>query len=274
MRIRIHHTTQYTYDRPIRAAVQVLRMTPRAHDGQHVTKWRVETDADGRFRQGEDAFGNITQTLAIDGPVQKVRLIVTGEVETFDTGGVVRGIVERFPVEVFLRETSLTLIDPGMRDYVQTVAGAGDDTLSRLHDLLSALHRDITFCTDATDASGTAIEAFQMRRGVCQDLAHIFIGMARWVGIPARYVSGHLVRQDGAIEQEAAHAWAEAHVAGLGWVGFDPANGMCPTDGYVRVASALDYLGAAPVRGSRYGGGAEQMEVFLSVAADPDWQEQ
>ncbi len=274
MRIRIRHTTQYSYDGPIRSAVQVLRMTPRPHDGQHVSSWRIETDADGRLRQGEDPFGNITHTLAIDGPVQRVRLMVSGEVETFDTGGVVRGIVERFPVEVFLRETPLSLLDGDMRDYASGLVAPGGDLLTRLHSLLAAIHRDIQFCPGTTDASGTAIEAFQQKSGVCQDLAHIFIGMARWHGIPARYVSGHLVRHDGVTEQDAAHAWAEAFVPGLGWVGFDPANGMCPTDGYVRVATALDYLGAAPVRGSRYGGGNEHMEVFLSVAADPNWQEQ
>jgi transglutaminase-like putative cysteine protease len=249
-------------------------MTPRPHDGQHISHWRIETDVDGRLRQGEDPFGNITHTLAIDGPVQRVRLMVSGEVDTFDTGGVVRGLVDRFPADVFLRETPLSALDRDMRDYAEAVMLSEGEPLSQLHALLGALHRDVRFCTGTTDARGTGIEAFRQKSGVCQDLAHIFIGMARWVGIPARYVSGHLVRHDGAIEQDAAHAWGEAFIPGLGWVGFDPANGMCPTDGYVRIATALDYLGAAPVRGHRYGGGNEQMNVFLTVAADPDSQEQ
>ena len=73
-------------------------------------------------------------------------------------------------------------------------------------------------------------------------------------------------------DQDAAHAWAEAWIEDLGWVGFDPANGVCPTDRYVRVAAGLDYLGAAPVRGASYGGGGERLAVRLSVR-DADMQQ-
>ena len=85
---------------------------------------------------------------------------------------------------------------------------------------------------------------------MCQDLTHIFIAAARSLAIPARYIGGHFHRADGVTEQEAGHAWAEAFVPDLGWVAFDPANGICATDAHVRVAVGLDYLGAAPVRGS------------------------
>ena len=85
---------------------------------------------------------------------------------------------------------------------------------------------------------------------MCQDFTHIFIAAARSLGIPARYVGGYFHRDDGVIEQDAGHAWAEAFVPELGWVGFDPANGICATDAHVRVAVGLDYLGAAPVRGT------------------------
>jgi transglutaminase-like putative cysteine protease len=94
-----------------------------------------------------------------------------------------------------------------------------------------------------------------------------YIAAARHLGEPARYVSGYFVRADGAVTQEAGHAWAEALIPDLGWVGFDPANCICPTDAHVRVAIGLDYLGAAPVRGSRYGGGGERLDVTLKVAA-------
>ena len=94
---------------------------------------------------------------------------------------------------------------------------------------------------------------------MCQDLTHIFIAAARSIGIPARYISGHFHRNDGVIDQDAGHAWAEAFVPILGWVAFDPANGICATDAHVRVAVGLDYLGAAPVRGTRYGGSGETL---------------
>jgi transglutaminase-like putative cysteine protease len=275
MRVRIHHTTQYSYDRPLRSAVQLMRLTPRPNAGQHVVNWRVETDVEGRLRQGEDAFGNITHTLVIEKPIERMRLMVSGEVDTMDTGGVLKGAVERFAPAVFLRETELTETCDDMRVYVADVtAFAGPERLDQLHALLAALHRDVEYCTTSTASETTARQAFALKKGVCQDLAHMFIGMARWIGAPARYVSGHLLRKDGLIEQDAAHAWVEAFIEPIGWVGFDPVNGLCPTDAYVRVASALDYLGAAPVRGSRVGGGEERMDVSLSVAADPDWHTQ
>jgi transglutaminase-like putative cysteine protease len=92
------------------------------------------------------------------------------------------------------------------------------------------------------------------------------IAAARHLGVPARYVGGYLFREDGVSKQEAGHAWAEALVDQLGWVGFDPANNMSPTDAYVRMAAGLDYLGAAPVRGTRYGGAGETLSVRVTVS--------
>ena len=130
---------------------------------------------------------------------------------------------------------------------------------------MSALNREITFDTDPTHAATTAAEAFALRRGVCQDLTHIFIAAARQLGIPARYVGGHFYRVDGVTAQDAGHAWAEAYVEHLGWVGFDPTNGIGTTDAHVRVAIGLDYLGAAPVRGTRFGGSGETLKVAVQV---------
>ena len=96
-----------------------------------------------------------------------------------------------------------------------------------LHALLDTLPETITFDTDPTHAHTTAAEAFAIKRGVCQDISHIFIASARSLGIPARYVSGYFHRADGVNEQQAGHAWAEAFVDGLGWIAFDATNGMC-----------------------------------------------
>jgi transglutaminase-like putative cysteine protease len=123
----------------------------------------------------------------------------------------------------------------------------------------------MTFDADPTHTGTSASEAFMLKRGVCQDYAHIFIACARNAGIPARFVSGHFLRADGIVHQDAGHAWAEAFVENLGWIGFDPANGISTTDAHARVALGLDYLGAAPVRGTRYGGGPEIMSVAVTV---------
>ena len=266
MRIKLAYTTTYDYQSPAKSIIQLLRLTPRAHAGQNVVRWRVEIEADGKLHKGEDALGNITHTAYVAGPVSQLALSVTGEVETWDTNGLVRESVERFQPEVFLRDTPLTLADDAMRTFAQEAAAGLADPLERLHALMTAISREVAFDTRPTDAATTAVEAFALRRGVCQDLSQIFIAAARSLGIPTRYVSGHLVRSDGVTEQDAAHAWAEAYTPSLGWVGFDPANCVCPTDGYIRVAVGLDYLGAAPVRGARTGGGHEHMDVKVNVA--------
>ncbi len=267
MRIRISHETGYVYEKPVKSVIQTLRMTPRDHDGQHVVHWRIELDVDGHLRVGEDPLGNITHVLSAHGAIERLTLRVRGEVETHDTNGLITGTVERFPDDVFLRETALTTLDEDMRDFVDGIVGsARKDDLDTAHILQAAIHERVTFDPEPTHVATTAAEAFAMQRGVCQDLTHIFIAMARYLGIPARYVSGYFVRMDGVVDQEAGHAWAEAHVGNLGWVGFDPTNGISPTDAHVRVAIGLDYLGAAPIRGSRFGGGAETLNVALHVA--------
>jgi len=144
--------------------------------------------------------------------------------------------------------------------------------LSTLHALLARLHEDMALDADA-DASATAAEAFARGRGRSTDLTHVFIAAARALGVPARFVSGYFHAPDAAAQQNGGHAWVEAHVPDLGWVGFDPANGFCVTDQHIRVAIGLDYLGAAPVRGAHYGGGREALAVKLQVT-QASWQAQ
>lgn len=264
MRITVRHETHYTYDTPPKSVIQILRLTPRSHEGQHVISWRIDCDADCRLKDGEDAFGNIVHTFTVNQPVHALHLVVEGDVETFDTAGVVANSVERFPPLLFLRDTPLTAPSAAIRELAH--AGGQRDRLDRLHDLMTAINRAMTFDTDGTHAATPACEAWTMRRGVCQDYAHVFIAAARASGIPARYVSGHFHRSDGAVDQDAGHAWAEAFVEGLGWVGFDPANGICPHESHVRVACGLDYLDAAPVRGAQLAGQGERLRVSVQVA--------
>ena len=194
-------------------------------------------------------------------------MLVEGEVETQDTKGVVRGAIERFPPSLFLRETALTRLDPAIAEFAAiSCAEAGDtDPLDVVHDLLARLHARDRLRHRSDPVATTAAEAFALKRGVCQDLTHVFIAAARSLGIPARYIGGHFHRGDGVTEQDAGHAWAEVFVSDLGWVAFDAANGICATDAHVRVAVGLDYLGAAPVRGSRQGGGSEVLDVTVRV---------
>jgi transglutaminase-like putative cysteine protease len=115
-----------------------------------------------------------------------------------------------------------------------------------------------------THVASTAEEALAQGRGVCQDHAHVFIAAARRLGYPTRDVSGYLL-MDEVVDQDASHAWAEAWVEGLGWVGFDISNGISPDEQYVSVATGLDYQDAAPVSGVRFGAGGEVLRVSLQV---------
>jgi transglutaminase-like putative cysteine protease len=265
MRLKIRHETQYDYGRPATSAVQILRLTPRSHDGQFVRRWRVEIDADCRLHRADDAYGNITHAFTVDGPVRTMRIVAEGELDVADTGGFVRGGVERFPLGFWRRDSALTRQEASLRDYATTIArGEGGDRLATLHALMAAIHRDIRFVVGETTPATSAATAFRQRAGVCQDLAHIFIACARALGIPARYIGGYYLRTD-MNEQEAGHAWAEAHLDGLGWLGFDPSHNVCVTDRYARIAVGQDYLDAAPVRGARHGGDDEQLTVVVHV---------
>ena len=270
MRIIIDHETRYDYAAPVRGVHQLLRLKPRSHHGQHVDQWRLDVDVDSRVHENEDAFGNTVQHLSADGPFQALTLTVRGLVETADTRGVLSGLHEPLPAETFLRSTPLTAPDRAIVEFAGAAVAGRTDRLERLHALLAAVHRDIAFEVSATTVGTSAIDAFRQKRGVCQDLSHVYIACARHLGVPARYVSGHLARSDGVVEQGASHAWAEALVEGLGWVGFDPANGVCPAERHVRVACGFDYLACAPVRGTRVGGGAETLTVQLTVAEAPE----
>lgn len=265
MRLKIRHETHYAYGKPATSAVQILRLTPRSHEGQFVRRWRVEIDADCRLDREDDAFGNITHTFTVDGPVREMKVIAEGEIDTDDRRGFIRGTVERFPLGFWLRDTTLTRVEPEIRRYAQDIAGGeGGDRLATLHALMAAVHRDFRFQPGETTASTTALEAFHQKSGVCQDLAHVFIACARALGIPARYAGGYYLRTDTEV-QAAGHAWAEAHLSGLGWIGFDPANGVCITNRYARIAIGQDYLDAAPIRGARIGGDDEELSVMVEV---------
>jgi transglutaminase-like putative cysteine protease len=266
MLIRVSHLTTYRYDAPATSVIQTLRLTPRNHEGQFVMNWRIDVSADCRLEQHEDAFGNFAHAFTAEGPFEELKVAVEGDVETRDTQGIVRGAVERFPPSLYLRETPMTRPDEAISRFAEKArAKTGDEVLKVLHLILERLHDEMEYDTAPTYATTAAAEAFALKRGVCQDLTHIFIAAARSLNVPARYVGGYFHRNDGITAQEAGHAWAEAFVPGLGWVAFDAANGICATDAHVRVAVGLDYLGAAPVRGMRYGGSGETLAVSVQV---------
>ncbi|MBL9073284.1 transglutaminase family protein [Tabrizicola sp.] len=263
MRLTVDHVTRYRYDTPVRSVVQSHRLTPSVFTGQKVFDWEVTVTEGTKGARHRDGAGDVVQGWTIAGPVTEIAVRVQGTVETEDMAGVLRGHRETVAPDCYLRETAPTRIDVALAALANTATGA--DTLALAHALSAAVAGAIAYRPGVTHAHTTAAEALTLGEGVCQDHAHALIACARSRGIPARYVSGYLFATEDGTPHEAAHAWAELHISGLGWVGFDPANLSCPDARFIRLGSGFDAQDAAPIRGIARGGAREAMDVTVAV---------
>ena len=264
MRLAIRHTTTYRYDGPVAHGIHRLRLTPKATQGQQPIDWRMDFHNARAMVEYEDAHHNTVTLVEVDPDVNEVIIRSSGIVETQDNAGVIGRHAGHLPLWSFLRQTPLTKAGPKVKALVRGIQQRPDDRLAFLHSLSAAIREQISYRPGTTGVRTTAEEAAEAATGVCQDHAHIFIGAARTLDIPARYVSGYMMVED-QVEQLATHAWAEAHVEGLGWVGFDISNGISPDPRYVRVATGRDYRDAAPITGICIGAATEDLQVEVAV---------
>lgn len=243
MRIHIRHEIVHAFEPPVRFVNAVLRLTPRSHESQHVARWRVEIDGDSRIRESDDAFGNCMHTLSLLGPSSELHIVAEGIIETFDAAGIVRATVERFPPDFYLRETPLTTPDERHRALSADVRA--DNPIERLHALLLRMGKPEggEQAQSQSQKQGAAAQADAEERA---RTTHDFIVCARLLGAPARFVSGYYIDPKGSAG--GAHCWAEAYVEGVGWIGFDAVNLVCPHESHARMAIGLDGLDAAGVR--------------------------
>lgn len=262
MRLKISHRTEYSYDAPVSYALQRLRLVPGSGPTQTVQSWTLQIEGAREEVHFRDQFANDTRLLSVEGAPHVIAIEASGEVETSDKAGVYGAHQGFAPLWLFLDETPLTAAGKGIRDLAKAIGEAPE--IERLHGLMTLVHDRISYQPGSTSAETLAEEALSLGTGVCQDHSHVFISAARLLGLPARYVSGYLM-MDGVSQQVASHAWAEAHVAGLGWVSFDAANGISPDERYVRVATGRDYRDAMPVSGIRLGQSREQLAVSITV---------
>lgn len=263
MLLNIQHNSHYRYDAPVHYSVLRLRMHPQSSPGQKVIDWTVTVEGARQEANYRDGYGNRTMLISLERDVQELVIRAEGKVETEDRTGVLGKIYNFTPTWLYERETLLTKPGDAIRDFAESLP-VGSDKLATLHELMGSLHQRVQYTPGATSILTTAEEALIGGQGVCQDHTHIFLSVARHLKIPARYVSGYLMLNN-SIEQTASHAWAEAHIEGLGWVGFDAANDICPNEGYVRLACGLDYREAAPISGVRFGPGIESLAVEVNV---------
>ncbi|MBL3553121.1 transglutaminase family protein [Rhodovulum sulfidophilum] len=262
MRLKIRHSTRYAFDDPVIYGLQQLRKTPKNGPEQRVIAWKTIVEGGRKELSFEDHHRNTVELISFERDVTELVVRSEGEVEVLDTSGVIGPHRGPSPLWLFRQPTVRTRAGPGCRALLREVKGESD--LDRLHALLRVVHGAVGYEIGVSRPDWTAEEALAAGKGVCQDHAHVFVACAREMGFPARYVSGYLMT-DG-VQYEASHAWAEAHVEGLGWVGFDVSNEMSPDGRYVRVATGLDYAEAAPVTGSRMGGSGEALSVEIEVA--------
>jgi transglutaminase-like putative cysteine protease len=267
MRLSVLHRTAYSFDKPMRWVTQSHRLTPADSAGQRVIDWTISVEGAEPGAAFTDGAGDRVTTLSIAGPVEAFEVVVAGSVETGDTAGVLRNHREVISPRVYLVPTGPTKATGALQELSRTALAGADpgDALDRAHRLAEAVSEAIAFEPGSTHAHTTAAEALEQGLGVCQDHAHALIALAHAAEMPARYVSGYLLARDDGSPEEASHAWAEIHVPGLGWVGFDAANRCCPDERYIRLGSGRDAREAAPIRGLSRGGGLEAMDVSVTV---------
>ncbi|WP_170332496.1 transglutaminase family protein [Ruegeria arenilitoris] len=263
MKLHIKHETRYDFDAPVPFGLQQLRKTPKSFRNQHIERWTTEVIGGRKELSYEDYHRNTVELISFDVNTQSVSLISEGVVEVEDTHGVLGRHEGSTPLWLFKRDTRQTKPGKGVAELVRSLPE--DEPLDRMHALSEAIRGCVTYEIGSSHPDWSAEDAIEAGSGVCQDHAHIFITCARKIGLPARYVSGYLMMNETEL-QDATHAWAEVHLEGLGWVGFDVSNGISPDDRYVRVATGLDYTQAAPVIGSRIGTAGEQLTVQLQIA--------
>lgn len=265
MQLNIRHTTTYRFDAPVDYGLQQLRLTPKTSHGQSIDRWSMQVTGGTVETTFTDQNQNTCSLVSFEKGAQEIEVVCEGVVHTQDIAGVIGRHGGFAPLWYFLRTTDLTKAGPRVLALTEGLADKLPDDLPRLHELSARVIDAVSYEIGRTVAETSAEEAVIEGAGVCQDHAHIFIAAARSMGYPARYVSGYLMMSD-RVHQDATHAWAEAFVEGLGWVGFDVSNGYSPDPRYVRVATGLDYQEAAPVAGLYYGASSEAMSVDIEVA--------
>ena len=266
MQLYIRHETVYRYDHPVKHSIQNLRLTPRTEPCQRVLTWSI--NAPGRQAQQVDAHGNVMHLLTMDEPHTEIRIVVGGSVETSDAPDGLLLDDGRLSPLAYVTETGLTQLDAPLRHFA-SAHGSAQLTRDQVLALAGAVRDAMEYDTEATSVTDTATHAFALRRGVCQDHAHVMLACCRALRVPARYVSGYVLTDDQG--HVASHAWVDVWLEGEnGWFSVDVTNRTLAGQRHCRLAIGRDYLDACPIRGVRRGGGAEAMTAVVLVSTTPD----
>ncbi|RTL11476.1 MAG: transglutaminase family protein [Neisseriaceae bacterium] len=260
MILNVEHRTSYRYAGTLLRSIQLVHLTPRENERQHVISWSLELPNKGIV--SKDCFGNITHYFTLQGRFSELEVVARGIVEVFPF----RANMElgTLPSSYYLRITPLTELGTKLRSFVDEFVQQYpkfkfdvSNSLAMLNALSAKILQLVPYTSGATCATTTAQEAFELGAGVCQDHSHIFLGCCRYLGFPARYVSGYLHTDDSS--HLASHAWSEIWLGS--WYSFDVSNQCSAGEQYIELAYGLDFLDSSPIRGSRIGGGDEILTV-------------
>jgi transglutaminase-like putative cysteine protease len=284
----IRQTTTCTYASPVANARHVLRLTPvgRARQQVHVASLQISPEP-SQLREGQDFFGNRITWMALQQPHDRLTVKMSARVAVdafaepdalatpaFETErDAVSATSDLGPMSPahFLFPSRMVSLDPEIRDYARQSFPPGRPVLDGALDLMRRIKADMVYDTHATTVTTTPPMSFALRRGVCQDFAHVMISGLRGIGLPAAYVSGYLrtaPRQGfaGLVGADAMHAWVLAWCgATTGWVGLDPTNAVLASDDHVTLAVGRDYSDVAPIDGVIVASGGQRIDVAVNV---------
>jgi transglutaminase-like putative cysteine protease len=284
----IRQVTTCTYASPVAHAHHVLRLTPVNRPGQrvHLSALRIEPPP-VKAREGADFFGNRLTSITINEPHSTLAVKVSARIAVDpvakrdpaaspaweavrDEVFAATDISPLSPVH-FLFASRMVSLDPEIRDYARQSFSPGRPIVEAALDLNHRIKTDMIYEIGATTVTTTAPMSFALRRGVCQDFAHIMISGLRGLGLPAAYVSGYL-RTTRNPEQtqlqgaDAMHAWVMVWCGeAIGWIGFDPTNDMIASDDHIALAVGRDYSDVAPMDGVIVAAGGQRITVSVSV---------
>ncbi len=280
MYYQVRHVTQFRYSARVRESAMEVRMQPRREGRQQCLSFELTTKPSARIMSREDYLGNVVHHFGI--PAGHTELVITAQSlvalmpaaplpHRLDSTAWARldGLVADSDVAEMLVPSQFAHPTPLLRELTRELSlERRDDPLTVLREITRSVHQTLLYMPESTKVDSPIDDALRQRRGVCQDFTHIMIALVRELAIPCRYVSGYLYRLHRDRETtgaSATHAWAEALLPDLGWVGFDPTNNVVVADRHIRTAVGRDYADVPPTRGVFKGEAETELSVAVQV---------
>jgi len=276
VRLNLIHRTIFVYDGFARDSFNEARLRPSDDYSQTVQSFSLRTDPSSSVQSYVDYFGNHAQRFSI--AQQHERLTVEAESVVITVPNAERAPVpnpasqspeteaEFFDQMEFLQPTRYVPLDEDIEAASRDVLKTRDGVWHDVRTISGYVHKMLVYKPQATAVDTIASEALRLRAGVCQDFAHVTLGLCRSAGLPVRYVSGYFLNPGRKPDEvEASHAWIEAYVPGYGWAGYDPTHDRQADDRYIRVAGGRDYADIRPINGTYRGSATKELRVEVQV---------